>query len=61
MQVKDKVKDLLERMPEDVSFEDVQYHLYVMEKIEKSIKRAETEGTIDHKEVTQKFESWLSE
>ena len=27
------VKDLIEHLPEDASIEDIQYHLYVLEKI----------------------------
>jgi hypothetical protein len=30
---KDEVRSLLDKLPEDCSLEDVQYHLYVIEKI----------------------------
>jgi hypothetical protein len=31
---KQKVRDLLERLPDDCSLDDVVYHLYVIQKIE---------------------------
>ena len=34
MQVKETVKELLERLPEDCSFEDILYQLYVLQKVE---------------------------
>jgi hypothetical protein len=30
---KDEVRELLDKLPENCSLEDVQYHLYVIEKI----------------------------
>ncbi len=30
--VKEEVKSLLERLPRDCTIEDIQYHLYVLEK-----------------------------
>ena len=33
--LKDKVAELIHHLPEDSTFEDIQYHLYVLEKISK--------------------------
>lgn len=57
---KEEVKTLLENLPEDCSLEDVQYHLYVVEKIHNGIERAKSEGTLDQSEVERKFEKWTS-
>jgi hypothetical protein len=56
-----EAKDLLNRMPEESSFEDIQYHLYVIAKIQQGINRAETEGAIPHEEVEKQFEKWLKD
>ena len=55
---KDEVKTILDSLPDDCSLEDVQYHLYVVEKINKGICRAEKEGTISQSEVEEKFRKW---
>jgi hypothetical protein len=31
---KDEVKKMLDSIPDDATFEDIQYHIYVREKIE---------------------------
>jgi len=57
---KEEVKALLDKLPDDCSLEDVQYHLYVVEKIHKGIIRAEMEGTISQGEVERKFGKWIA-
>ena len=52
---KDEVKTILDSLPDDCSLEDVQYHLYVVEKINKGIGRAEKEGTSSQAEVEVQF------
>ena len=44
----------------DCSLEDVQYHLYVVDKIHRGIERAEKEGTLSQDEVERKLEKWTS-
>jgi len=57
---KDEVKALLDKLPDDCSLEDVQYHLYVAEKIHRGVERAEEEGTISQDEAERKFGKWIS-
>jgi ribosomal protein S20 len=57
---KDEVKTLLDKLPDDCSLEDVQYHLYVVEKINRGIDRAEKEGTLSQDEVERKFSKWTA-
>ncbi len=55
---KDEVKALLDKLPDDCSLEDVQYHLYVAEKIRRGIERAEKEGVLSQGEVEEKLGKW---
>ncbi len=57
---KDEVKALLDKLPDDCSLEDVQYHLYVVEKIHRGIERAEKEGTLSQEAVERKLDKWIS-
>ena len=57
---KHQVESLLERLPDDCSLEDVQYHLYVIEKIRRGQQRAETEGALSQEEVEKRMERWTS-
>ena len=51
--IKKQVIDLVKSLPEDCTLEDVQYHLYVREKVEKGI-RAIDEGRVVSQEQTEK-------
>ena len=58
---KDEVKTLLDTLPDECTLEDVQYHLYVVEKIEKGLSRAITEGTLTQDEVERTFSKWTTQ
>ena len=45
MTAKQEVQALLKKLPERCTIEDIQYHLYVIEKIHRGLARAKKEGT----------------
>ena len=51
---------MLEALPDDSSFEDIQYHLYVLEKVKRGVSRSETEGTVSHEDATVRLNKWLA-
>lgn len=51
----DEIQSLLEKLPDDCTLEDVQYHLYVLGKIRRGIERAESEGTVSQEEVERRL------
>lgn len=55
---KDEVRALLDKLPDDCSLEDVQYHLYVVEKIQRGIDRANKEGALDQEDVERNLGKW---
>jgi hypothetical protein len=57
---KEDVQMLLDRLPDECTLEDVQYHLYVVEKIRTGIERADTEGTLSQEDVERGFSKWTS-
>lgn len=57
---KAEVVAMLETLPETSSFEDIQYHLFVLEKIKRGLDRADSEGVISHEEAKQRLGKWLS-
>ncbi len=56
--VKQEINKLLDRLPDDCSFEDVQYHLYVLQKIERGLKDAEEGKTYTQEEVNARMMSF---
>lgn len=57
---KAEVRSMIEGLPEDASLEDIQYHLYVLEKVKRGLARAETEGAIGHEEARARLGKWLA-
>lgn len=56
---KAEVASMLEALADDVDFEDIQYHLYVLEKVNRGLERVETEGAIPHEEAKKRLNKWL--
>ena len=54
------VTSMLNALPENASLEDIQYHLYVLEKINRGLERAETEDTVSHADAKARLEKWLT-
>lgn len=57
---KDEVTALLEKLPDDASFEDIQYQLYVLEKVKRGLERARSEGALPHEEAKTRLGKWLA-
>ena len=56
---KEDVHALVSRLPDDCSLEDIQYHLYVIEKVRNGLDAADLEGTISQEEVEQRLSNGL--
>ncbi len=59
-EVKKEVAELLRKLPDNCTIEDVQYHLYVIEKVRRGIDRANTEGVLSQAQVEERLHRWLS-
>ena len=57
--VKNEVADLLKRLPDNCTLEDIQYHLYVIQKIECGLKDEEEGHIYEEKEIEKKMSKWL--
>jgi hypothetical protein len=55
---KQDVESLLNRLPDDVSVEDIQYHLYVLDKVRRGLEDARVNGTLSQEEVENRFSKW---
>lgn len=56
---KHEVSMLLETLPNDCTIEDVQYHLYVIDKVRKGLESAKTEGGLTQEQVEARLSKWL--
>ena len=51
--------ELIKLLPEDCSFEDIQYHLYVREKVERGLRDLKAGRVFSQKEVERRMKKWL--
>jgi predicted transcriptional regulator len=58
---KQAVEQLLNKLPDDCSVEDVQYHLYVLDKVRRGLEDADVNGTLSQEEVEARLSKWLTE
>ncbi|MFN0137366.1 MAG: hypothetical protein ACKVS9_14780 [Phycisphaerae bacterium] len=56
---KSQVRDVLDRLPDDCSIEDIQYHLYVAEKLRRRIEQADAGHAVPHTEAEKRLDKWL--
>ncbi len=57
---KEQVQQILANLPEDASLEDIQYHIYVRQKIQQGMDDAEAGRVLSHAEVQQRLAKWLT-
>ena len=52
--IKEEVINLIKDLPEDITLEDIQYHLFVKQKLLKAEKQISEGKTIPHEQVIDK-------
>ena len=58
--VKRAVLDLVKTLPDDCTLEDVQYQLYVRQKVERSMQAAAEGRVHSHEQVKKRLAKWLA-
>jgi len=56
---KEEVRKILDQLPDNSTFEDIQYHIYVREKIERGLKDAQSGRVLSQEEVEKRMARWL--
>jgi predicted transcriptional regulator len=56
---KQEVLKVLDTLPEDASLEDIQYHLYVLQRIERGRQDVEAGRVVPQDEVERRMARWL--
>ena len=56
---KEKAIELIQRLPDDVSLEDIMYELYFCARVDRGIAQARRGETVSHEEVVRNVAAWL--
>jgi len=57
--VKEQAIDLMRALPDDCNWEDVQYHIYVREKVNRGMAAAEAGDIVSQEEAEKRVGEWL--
>ncbi len=57
---KDEVRKLLDELPDDSTFGDIQYHIYVRQKIQSGFDDVAAGRTISEEEFDRRMAKWLT-
>ncbi len=56
--IKEQLRELIERLPDDCTVENVQYHLYVQQKVERGLEDVRAGRVLSHEEVERRMAKW---
>lgn len=56
---KQEVLKIVESLPDEATFEDIQYHIYVRQKIEKGLADVREGRVVDEDEADRRMARWL--
>jgi len=57
--IKEEAIRLIQSLPEDCSIEDIQYHLYVLQKIENGLAAVDSGRSVSQEDVERRVEEWV--
>ena len=56
--LKDEAKKIIEDLPENATWDDLMYQLYVKKRVETGLKEIENGETLTHEEVKKRLLTW---
>lgn len=60
MTAKEQATAMLSKLPENSSLEDIQYHLYVIEKAHNGFSQIESGNSLTHGQAKERLSKWLT-
>ncbi len=57
---KEEVMELLQQLPDDSSLEEIQYHLYVRQKVQRGLHDVEQGNVYSQEEVEKRMGKWTA-
>jgi predicted transcriptional regulator len=58
---KEEAIQLIRRLPDDTTLEDIQFHLYVQQKVRRGMQDVEEGRVYTQEEVEKRMKRWVSE
>ncbi len=58
---KQDAEAMIRALPDDATFEDMQYKLYVLEKIHEGVNAVDEHGGVSHDDAKERMAKWLQD
>ena len=58
--LKDDIAEMIHHLPEETTLEDIQYHLYVLEKLNKGQRQIKDGNGISNEQAKVRLSKWLT-
>ena len=58
--IKQEAYELIQKLPDNCTFEDIQYHFYVLEKVKNGLDRAKKGEVLNNTEAKKRLDKWLT-
>lgn len=58
---KHDARKILDKLPEEASLEDIQYHLYVLQRVNRGREDVQAGRVVSHDEIERRLARWLDE
>jgi len=55
---KEQVQRILDVLPDDASLEDIQYHIYVRQKVDQGLADGDAGRVVSHEEAMRRLDKW---
>ncbi|MCZ6769143.1 MAG: hypothetical protein O7D93_07845 [Acidobacteria bacterium] len=56
---KKEVRKILDQIPDDASLEDIQYHIYVCQKIERGLQDIDDGRVLSQEQIEKRMSRWI--
>ncbi len=56
---KKEVRKMLDQIPDDASLEDIQYHIYVCQKIERGLQDIDDGRVLSQEQIEKRMSRWI--
>jgi hypothetical protein len=58
---KEEIRRMIDTLPDDVTWEDLQYSIYVRERVDRGRREADLENLLGQDEIDTRMKQWLDE
>jgi predicted transcriptional regulator len=58
---KEQVQKILEVLPDDASLEDIQYHIYVRQRVDQGLADVDAGRVVSHEEAMRRLDKWRNQ